>query len=112
MAAFEVHSHVNNTCSLFIQQAPAHNFHHTKLALERSFGMRLEEVFDSIETLPVASGSIGQIHRATLSTKGAAVTGCSPGQVVAVKVRPPVHTPRGREGEGGSFQLGGRSHCQ
>ena len=50
--------------------------------------MRLEEIFESIEKAPVASGSIGQIHRAMLSKKGAKVTGCTPGQVVAVKVGP------------------------
>ena len=67
-------------------QAPAHRFRHTKFALEQAFGMRLEEMFESIEKAPVASGSIGQIHRAMLSKKGAKVTGCTPGQVVAVKV--------------------------
>ena len=62
--------------------------------------MRLEEVFDSIDTRPVASGSIGQIHRATLSRKGAAVTGCRHGQVVAVKVS-------GQGGRGGTSGGGG-----
>lgn len=38
------------------------------------------ELFESIETKPVASGSIGQIHRAVLSAKGAAMTGEPPGQ--------------------------------
>ena len=82
-------------------QAPAHRFKHTKIALERAFGMQLEEVFDSIETQPVASGSIGQIHRATLSKKGAAVTGCLQGQIVAVKVR----------GAGIANQIDGHEHC-
>jgi len=70
-------------------QAPAHAFRHTKTILERAFGMPLSDVFETFETAPVASGSIGQIHRATLSARGAAVTGCHAGQIVAVKVRHP-----------------------
>lgn len=64
--------------------------------MEEAFGMQLEEVFDSIETVPVASGSIGQIHRAKLSRKGSAITGCRPGQIVAVKVRHPVSEADGQ----------------
>ncbi|GFH29510.1 ABC1 domain-containing protein, partial [Haematococcus lacustris] len=72
--------------------------------------MKYEELFEWLERAPVASGSIGQIHRAKLSEKGAALTGkqgqdgrqgvaharegCrsegfQAGQVVAVKVRHP-----------------------
>jgi aarF domain-containing kinase len=68
-------------------QAPAHSFRFTKLAVEQAFGMRLDEIFEYIDREPVASGSIGQIHRARLSKRGAAITGSEPGQVVAVKVR-------------------------
>lgn len=67
-------------------QAPAHGFKHTQRALEQAFDMKLSELFESIDRRPVASGSIGQIHKAKLSEKGAAITGCRPGQVVAVKV--------------------------
>jgi len=70
-------------------QAPAHKFHHTQRAIEAAFGMPHSELFDSIEERPVASGSIGQIHRARLSEKGAALTGFEAGQLVAVKVRHP-----------------------
>ncbi|GFH07511.1 ABC1 domain-containing protein [Haematococcus lacustris] len=70
--------------------------------------MKYEELFEWLERAPVASGSIGQIHRAKLSEKGAALTGkqgqdgrqgvvaharrgagFQAGQVVAVKVRHP-----------------------
>ena len=70
--------------------APAHSFAKTRKVVEEALGMKLEEVFESIDQVPVASGSIGQIHRAKLSKKGSQITGCCrEGQVVAVKVRHP-----------------------
>lgn len=56
-------------------QAPSHRFRHTERAIFESFGMHFSELFDWMERTPVASGSIGQIHRARLSAKGAALTG-------------------------------------
>jgi len=48
-------------------QAPMHSFEVTKEVVERSFGGQpLEELFSSFETEPVASGSIAQVHIATL----------------------------------------------
>eukprot|EP00798_Chlamydomonas_sp_ICE-L_P002143 gene2143-18192_t len=70
-------------------QAPEHSFKYSKVAIESALGMPMEDLFDVIDPAPVASGSIGQIHRAVLSKKGAGITGCTPGQVVAVKVRHP-----------------------
>lgn len=58
-------------------QAPAHKFAHTSRAIEAAFGMPVADLFEAIEQVPVASGSIGQIHRARLSEKGAALTGGS-----------------------------------
>lgn len=49
----------------------------------------LPPVFEYFESLPVASGSIAQVHRARLSAYGARLTGGRKGQVVAVKVRHP-----------------------
>ncbi|GAX75374.1 hypothetical protein CEUSTIGMA_g2818.t1 [Chlamydomonas eustigma] len=46
-------------------------------------------LFESFEMQPVASGSIAQVHRATLSAHGAKLTGGKLGQLVAVKVRHP-----------------------
>ena len=68
-------------------KAPEHSFSHTKKTIEKAFGRQISEIFDNFEELPVASGSIAQVHRATLKYR-------YPGQqakpmVVAVKVRHP-----------------------
>ncbi|KAK3188138.1 hypothetical protein Dsin_027699 [Dipteronia sinensis] len=68
-------------------QAPEHSFAYTKKTIERAFGRKLSEIFDGFEEAPVASGSIAQVHRASLRFR-------YPGQkakpmVVAVKVRHP-----------------------
>jgi predicted unusual protein kinase regulating ubiquinone biosynthesis (AarF/ABC1/UbiB family) len=60
---------------------------YTCLALQRSFALPTSELFTWIEEVPIACGSIGQVHRAMLSEKGAALTGCDAGDTVAVKVR-------------------------
>lgn len=62
--------------------APAHGFAYSKAAIEKAFGRELSEIFESFEENPVASGSIAQIHRATLKHQ-------HPGKHVAVKVRHP-----------------------
>ncbi|XP_054777683.1 uncharacterized protein LOC129285805 [Prosopis cineraria] len=68
-------------------RAPEHSFKHTKKTIERAFGRKISEIFDSFEEEPVASGSIAQVHRALLKYR-------YPGQkvkplLVAVKVRHP-----------------------
>ncbi|XP_075667046.1 uncharacterized protein LOC142636656 [Castanea sativa] len=68
-------------------QAPRHSFAYTRKTIERSFGRKLSEIFENFEEEPVASGSIAQVHRASLRSR-------YPGQqakpmVVAVKVRHP-----------------------
>lgn len=70
-------------------QAPAHVFSHTECAVRDAFGFGVNDLFTSFETEPVASGSIGQIHRARLSETGARLTNMTPGALVAVKVRHP-----------------------
>lgn len=67
--------------------APAHSFKFTKKSIEMAFGRKLSEIFDNFDEEPVASGSVAQIHRATLKFR-------YPGQpikpiLVAVKVRHP-----------------------
>jgi len=42
-------------------------------------GLPVSELFDQFEEEPVASGTIGQIHRATLGPRGARNTGCPVG---------------------------------
>ncbi|GJN11384.1 hypothetical protein PR202_ga29571 [Eleusine coracana subsp. coracana] len=62
--------------------APAHGFAYSKAAIEKAFGRELSEIFNTFEENPVASGSIAQIHRATLKNNRT-------GKHVAVKVRHP-----------------------
>ncbi|TYJ13054.1 hypothetical protein E1A91_A10G025000v1 [Gossypium mustelinum] len=68
-------------------KAPEHSFAYTKKTIEKAFGRKLSEIFEAFEEEPVASGSIAQVHRASLRFR-------YPGQrvkpmVVAVKVRHP-----------------------
>ncbi|KAF8414005.1 hypothetical protein HHK36_002003 [Tetracentron sinense] len=68
-------------------KAPAHSFAYTKRTIEKAFGRKLPEIFENFEESPVASGSVAQVHRASLRFR-------YPGQkvkpiVVAVKVRHP-----------------------
>ncbi|KAM7498772.1 hypothetical protein LguiA_023186 [Lonicera macranthoides] len=68
-------------------KAPSHSYAYTKRTIEKAFGRNLAEIFENFEEEPVASGSVAQIHRATLKFQ-------YPGQrikpiLVAVKVRHP-----------------------
>ena len=69
--------------------APAHDYTITAQAIEESFGFPLDVLFSEFDTLPVASGSIGQVHRATVSPVCSRLTGMDEGALVAVKVRHP-----------------------
>ncbi|KAJ4915443.1 Protein kinase superfamily protein [Raphanus sativus] len=67
--------------------APQHSFAYTKKTIEKAFGRKLSEIFEEFEEAPLASGSIAQVHRASLRFQ-------YPGQkskssLVAVKVRHP-----------------------
>lgn len=68
-------------------KAPAHSFLFSKKSIESAFGRKLPEIFETFEEEPVASGSVAQVHQATLKYR-------YPGKeikpvVVAVKVRHP-----------------------
>ncbi|KAI4368187.1 hypothetical protein MLD38_016773 [Melastoma candidum] len=68
-------------------KAPEHSFSYTRKSIEAAFGRKLSEIFEHFEEVPVASGSIAQVHRASLRFR-------YPGQqvkpmTVAVKVRHP-----------------------
>ncbi|KAL0911264.1 hypothetical protein M5K25_019393 [Dendrobium thyrsiflorum] len=69
-------------------KAPAHSFTYSKFTIEKAFGRKLYEIFEQFEEVPVASGSIAQVHQASLMFQ-------YPGQrlskpiSVAVKVRHP-----------------------
>lgn len=69
--------------------APKHDFKHTRLEIERSFGMPLEELFIEFDPTPIASGSIAQVHKAKLNAAAAAASRLPIGTSVAVKVRHP-----------------------
>lgn len=69
--------------------APAHDYAVTAKTIEESFGFPLEVLFSEFDTSPVASGSIGQVHRATVSPVTSRLTGMDEGALVAVKVRHP-----------------------
>lgn len=67
--------------------APEHSFAFTKKTIENAFGRKLSDIFEEFDEAPVASGSIAQVHRASLRFQ-------YPGQKVkssevAVKVRHP-----------------------
>ena len=58
-----------------------------RAAIEEEFGKRLEELFSEFSTVPVASASVAQVHRAVL--RQAQGSSMPAGTVVAVKVRRP-----------------------
>ena len=60
-------------------QAPGHALPFTEEAVRQSFGFGVRDLFEHFDAEPVASGSIGQIHRGVLSATGARLTGMTPG---------------------------------
>ncbi|WJX22195.1 hypothetical protein P8452_11523 [Trifolium repens] len=68
-------------------KAPEHSFSYTKKTIEKAFNRKISEIFVNFEEVPVASGSIAQVHRATLKYRYPGKQG-NP-MVVAVKVRHP-----------------------
>ncbi|KAJ6401794.1 hypothetical protein OIU84_013961 [Salix udensis] len=69
-------------------KAPEHSFAYTKKTIERAFGRKLSEIFEGFEEVPVASGSIAQVHRASLRYRYPGKKQAKP-TLVAVKVRHP-----------------------
>jgi aarF domain-containing kinase len=67
--------------------APEHSFAFTKKSIENAFGRKLSEIFEEFDEAPVASGSIAQVHRASLKFQYAGQKVKS--SEVAVKVRHP-----------------------
>ncbi|KAL3522154.1 hypothetical protein ACH5RR_014988 [Cinchona calisaya] len=68
-------------------KAPEHSFAYTKKTIEKAFGRKLSEIFDDFEEIPVASGSIAQVHRASLKYLNRGHQ--AKAMMVAVKVRHP-----------------------
>lgn len=46
--------------------APAHSYLETRRIIRESFGINIEDLFETFEEHPVASGSVAQVHKATL----------------------------------------------
>lgn len=70
-------------CSILAQlhmQAPAHGMAWNRYIFAREFGRPLEQVFASFDVQPVGSGTVAQVHRATLrtSSRPVAVKICHP----------------------------------
>ncbi|CAH9085095.1 unnamed protein product [Cuscuta europaea] len=80
-------SNVCTELSKLQTSAPEHSFAYTKKTIERAFGRKISEIFDEFEEKPVASGSIAQVHRASLryQYRGRKIKPMA----VAVKVRHP-----------------------
>src|SRR5690606_35283846 len=55
----------------------ADSFDDVRKVVESEFGQTIEELFEEFDTVPIASASIGQVHRAKLRT----------GEEVVVKVQ-------------------------
>ncbi|CDP05846.1 unnamed protein product [Coffea canephora] len=68
-------------------KAPAHSYAHTRRTIENAFGRNIAHIFENFEEEPVASGSIAQVHRATLRFRYPGKRGKP--VLVAVKVRHP-----------------------
>ena len=63
----------------FYENCPAHDFEISRKIIERFYEDTLENVFQFIDKIPIASGSIGQVYEAVMKT----------GQRVAIKIRHP-----------------------
>ncbi len=70
--------------ALLQQRVPPAKWDEVRLLLEAELGGPLETFFTTFDQVPLAAASIGQVHRATLTT----------GQTVAVKVQRPGIIPR------------------
>eukprot|EP01080_Neovahlkampfia_damariscottae_P002307 gene2307-2775_t len=58
-----------DACSEMHSNAPSHSFSQTKKIIESIYGEKLENLFESFVEEPVASGSIAQIHIASLKNQ-------------------------------------------
>ena len=44
-----------------------HSMRHTRRVIERAFGMKMSEIFEHFDEMPIGCGAIAQVYRATLS---------------------------------------------
>lgn len=69
--------------------APSHSGEMSRQVLKAQFGCEIEELFEEFDNRPVASGSVGQVHRARLLAERALDGPGGRYRDVAVKVRHP-----------------------
>ena len=50
----------------FTDDSPSHSFEYTKKEIKKQFGKEIEEIFEEFEEEPLASGTVGQVHKAKL----------------------------------------------
>ena len=60
-----------------LMHAPRTSFEDVRSIVEQELGVKLDEAFSEFDPKPLASASLGQVHKARLKTTG---------EVVAVKV--------------------------
>lgn len=54
----------------FLDKIPPKDFTYVRATIEQELGAKLEDIFESFETEPLASASIGQVHKAILRKSG------------------------------------------
>ena len=72
------------------QGAPTHEFEYTRKIIRESFKCEIEDIFESFEQEPIASGTVAQVYRARLKSQHALENGV---RDVAVKVVHPQILP-------------------
>jgi predicted unusual protein kinase regulating ubiquinone biosynthesis (AarF/ABC1/UbiB family) len=71
-------------------QVPAEDFQQIRRLAETELGGSLEDIFDSFEEEPLASASLGQVHRAVLKPEDALdIAGSDPLTEVVIKIQRP-----------------------
>ena len=68
-----------NELKKFYDKCPAHDFSISREIIERFYGKKINDIFSCINTIPIASGSIGQVYEAIMKN----------GEKVAIKIRHP-----------------------
>jgi len=79
------HPDLVNVAGRFREDAPSHSLAVTKQIFQDNFGKDLDDIFEWFDEIPLASGTIAQVHRATLREEY--VTDPEASREVAVKIR-------------------------
>lgn len=60
------HPKIIEVSSKFREDSPAHDYETTRKTFVEDFGMEVEEVFEWFDEVPLASGTLAQVHRARI----------------------------------------------